>query len=92
MDCLAMGLPDFFSVTTNGDKNFDPLDWWRLNKNSFSRISKLARNVLALQASSVPSESAFSIAGNTFVANRSSLSHPSFRALMLLKSWVNVDA
>ena len=82
----------FLRAPTNGDKNVDPLDWWRHNENSFPSISKLARDFLAVQASSVPSESASYIASNMFVANGSSLSDPYFCALMLLKSWMNDDA
>jgi len=67
--------------------NTDPLVWWRMNAAKFPAVARLAKDSFAAQASSVASESAFSIAGRIVDANRSSLADESIQALMLLQSW-----
>ena len=41
-----------------------PLQWWKEHKSNYPTLSKLARNTLCIVATSVPSESLFSISGN----------------------------
>ena len=53
----------------------NPLKWWSLNEDQFPRLAKLARQYLAVPATSTPSERVFSLAGNTITRQRSSL-HP----------------
>ena len=52
----------------------DPLQWWETQIETFSRLSGLARGLLAVPATSAPSERVFSIAGIVLNAKRSSLS------------------
>lgn len=51
----------------------DALDWWKINHTSFPRLSKLARIILSIPATSAPSERAFSAAGNLITAKRSQI-------------------
>lgn len=46
----------------NGYNN--PLDWWRIKENKYPNVWKLARCVLAIPATSAPSERVFSAAAN----------------------------
>lgn len=78
----------YVRATSNGDRTADPLIWWKLNEARFPNVANLARDVLAIQASSLSSESVLSVAGNFLIPSRSSMSDSSFRALMLLKSWM----
>jgi hypothetical protein len=48
----------------------------------------MARDYLTIQATSVPSEEAFSIAGNTISKTRNRLSSETARACLCLKSWI----
>jgi ethanolamine utilization protein EutP (predicted NTPase) len=47
----------------------DGLEFWNENKYHFSFLSAMARDFLAVQASSVPSERAFSAGGNLVSEN-----------------------
>ena len=44
------------------DEEGDPLDWWIANENRFPRIALIAEKILAVPATSVPSERIFSTA------------------------------
>ena len=44
-------------------KEFDILEYWKVNSNKYPILSLLAKDVLAVPASTVPSESAFSTGG-----------------------------
>jgi hypothetical protein len=42
----------------------DPLAWWKTQAETYPRLTALARNVLAIPATSTPAERVFSTAGN----------------------------
>uniref|UniRef100_A0A3Q7IE55 HAT C-terminal dimerisation domain-containing protein n=1 Tax=Solanum lycopersicum TaxID=4081 RepID=A0A3Q7IE55_SOLLC len=46
--------------------NEDLLGWWSKRSNAFPTLSKMVRDVLAIQASSLASEAAFSAASLAF--------------------------
>lgn len=48
--------------------NQDPLLWWKVNENRFTKLSILAQWYLAVPATSVPAERVFSTAG--LIVNR----------------------
>lgn len=77
----------FLRATSIGDKRADPFEWWRSNERRYPTIAPVARDVLAIQASSVCSEEYFSVAGNLVTAHRSTLSDDSIRSSMLLRAW-----
>lgn len=47
------------------DEETEPLLWWQAHSNGFPILSKIAQDYLTIQATSVASEQAFLIAGNT---------------------------
>lgn len=51
----------------------DPLRWWEENSDRCSLLSKLARQYLVVQGTSVPSERVFSTCGDTVNQKRSCL-------------------
>lgn len=83
---IELYINHIFSKTINID-DFDLLQWWKLHSQDFPILSKIARNYLAIQSSSVLSENLFSGAGNTITESRNRLSPDTSRAVVCLKSW-----
>ena len=66
----------------------NPLQYWKVHEHRFPALAQMARDFLAIPASSVPSEAAFSQAGRVLDDYRSSLDPATVSALMLTKSWM----
>ena len=64
--------------------SFDPLKWWKMNAHRFSALSVLAKKLLAVPGTSVPSERVFSVAGSTVTKKRASLSSATVDKLLFL--------
>jgi len=71
------------------DENVDPLLWWQAHSNEFPILSLIARDHLAIQATSVACEQAFSVAGNTISKTRNRLHSKTVRASLCTKSWID---
>ncbi len=67
--------------------DFDLLQWWNLHSMDFPILSKMAKDYLTIQSSSVPSENLFSGAGNVITDSRNRLSSDTAQCLVCLKSW-----
>ncbi|KAL0712787.1 hypothetical protein Bca4012_019765 [Brassica carinata] len=78
--------PDLMFVT-----EYDILSWWRKNSAKFPILSEIARDVLALQVSSVASESAFSTSSQLLEPHRSCLTHYMVEVLMCTEQWMKQD-
>lgn len=65
----------------------DILEWWSTNAKSFPRLARMARDYLAICASSVPSERLFSKAGLIIRKHRSRLSNKNAEYLLCMNSW-----
>ena len=66
----------------------DPLLWWHAQKNVYPILSLMARDFLSVQATSIASEQAFSIAGQVITSQRNRLDPNSARASLCLRSWI----
>jgi hypothetical protein len=64
--------------------NDDALLWWKKREVLFPNVSQVAKIILALPASSVPSERIFSLAGNIVSKKRSSLTSSNVDMLIFL--------
>ena len=53
------------------------MNWWKSNETKFSKLAIIARQFLAISATSVASESAFSTSGRVVSDSRSSLASTS---------------
>jgi len=65
------------------------LDWWKYNANTYPKLSKMARYILAVPATSVPSESTFSASGRIVDDYRTNLNPETVEKLMLGHNWLN---
>lgn len=69
-------------------REFEVLSWWRRNSIKYRVLSKLVKDVLAVQVSSVASESAFSTSGRILDPYRSCLPPYMIEALICLEEWL----
>jgi hypothetical protein len=67
---------------------FDILAWWKNQTDEYPLLSKIARDLLAVQVSTVASESAFSAGGRVVDPFRSRLEPEMVEALICMKDWV----
>uniref|UniRef100_A0A0D2ZZW7 HAT C-terminal dimerisation domain-containing protein n=1 Tax=Brassica oleracea var. oleracea TaxID=109376 RepID=A0A0D2ZZW7_BRAOL len=70
---------------------FDVLSWWKVHYSKFPILAEIARDVLAMQVSSVASESAFSTSGRIINPHRSCLTHYMIEVLMCSEQWMKAD-
>jgi hypothetical protein len=68
------------------ENQIDPLLWWQSQQQGFPILSQMARDYLCIQATSVASEQAFSVAGLVISPLRNRLEAETARATLCLKS------
>lgn len=71
--------------------DFDILNWWMVNKTKYPVISRMAHDVLAIPATSVASEAAFSTGERIISDYRSRLSSSTVEALICLQDWMRAE-
>jgi len=64
------------------------LAWWKNLRDEYPILSQLARDVLAMQASPLASESAFSVGGRVVDPFRTWLDPEMVEALVCTKDWI----
>ncbi|CAG8732416.1 7173_t:CDS:2, partial [Dentiscutata erythropus] len=69
-------------------KNVRPLDWWKSNYHRFLNLSKMAKDFLAIPATSVSSEQIFSLAGRIIDNNHINLDPDTIEALICQGNWL----
>lgn len=72
--------------------DFDVLGWWKLNKLKYPTLSKMARDILAIPVSTVPSDSIFDKKSKEMDQYRSSLRPETVEALVCAKDWMQYGA
>ncbi|GJT71283.1 ribonuclease H-like domain-containing protein [Tanacetum coccineum] len=80
-----------FLITLSPEEfaNFDILAWWKEREIQFPILSAMARDLLAVQASTVASESAFSTSGRIISERRSRLTPESVEVCVCLKDYLD---
>ena len=73
------------------DEEFDILAWWKLNAPKYPDLARVAKDVLAVPASTVASEAAFSTSGRTLSAVRNRLKPETLEAFMCAQDWLKTD-
>lgn len=69
------------------DPKVDPIEYWRSQQTELPQMTRLARDILPVQGSSVAVERDFSMGADLIVPTRCSLKRETIRAVMCLKSW-----
>lgn len=75
--------PDLGELTSGDLQN--PLIWWKQNESKFPRISKVAKRLLCIPATSAPAERLFSNAGLTISDRRTRLEPENAEMLVFLR-------
>ena len=69
----------------------DPIEWWRMHEARFPNLSCMARDYLAISATSVPSERCFSIASSLLTKQRGRMAEGMANAIMCCKYWLGFE-
>lgn len=70
------------------EENDDPVLYWKTSCHKFPILSRMARDFLSIQATSVASERMFSMAGHTISKTRNRIHPETARASLCVKSWI----
>ncbi|KAM1011784.1 hypothetical protein ACFX2C_047087 [Malus domestica] len=73
-------------------KHFNILLWWKMNGTKYPILAAIAKDIFAIQVSTVASESAFSTGGRVISYFRSSLTPKSVEALICMQNWLRGDS
>lgn len=65
----------------------DVLEWWKVNSTRYPRLSVMARDFLAVQATSVAPEELFCRKGDEIDKQRFCMPHDSTQAILCIRSW-----
>jgi hypothetical protein len=84
-------LLDPLEFTAANAHEFPILTWWKINGPKYPVLASIAKDVLAIQVSTVASESCFSTGGRVIDSFRCSLTPKSVEALICLQSWLRGD-
>ncbi|KAK7292115.1 hypothetical protein RIF29_07821 [Crotalaria pallida] len=68
----------------------DVLEWWKVNSTRYPRLSVMARDFLAMQATSVVPEELFCGKGDEINKQRFCMVHDSTQPIFCIKSWIQV--
>lgn len=77
--------------TAQIEGNEDILHWWKCHRTEFPNLSRMAKDIFSVTATSVPAERLFSRASLTIRKHRNRLNAESARLLLCLQSWVTCD-
>ncbi|XP_065642468.1 uncharacterized protein LOC136074097 [Hydra vulgaris] len=74
-----------YEYLPDAKKDFPILDWWKLHSNTLPELSSLARQILAIPASSNKSERVFSSGGNVVRSSRHNLHPEKVKQIILIR-------
>ncbi|CAM8886096.1 unnamed protein product [Rhodiola kirilowii] len=72
--------------------DYDILEWWNQNGDKYPGLAALAKDVMAIQVSTVASESSFSTSRRVIDPFRSSLSPKTVEALICYQNWMRSES
>jgi hypothetical protein len=85
---ISSDLDDYLGeVLAPRKDDFDILDWWMKHTTQYPTLAAIARDVLAMPASTVQSEAAFSSSGPVIPKHHITLSIKTIEALVCTRDW-----
>jgi hypothetical protein len=78
-------------IVTQFGADFNILNWWQRHKLTYPILALLAKDVLTVSASTISSESTFSLAGRVLEERRRRLTTDMVEVLSCIKDWELVD-
>lgn len=81
------GIDDYLSFQFETNENFHIIKWWHSHSVQFPILARIAKDVLAIPASTVASESAFSAGKRVLDEKRSSLHPDTIEICVCKKDW-----
>ncbi|WVZ69805.1 hypothetical protein U9M48_018534 [Paspalum notatum var. saurae] len=78
-------------ILTEFDEEFNTLFWWQKHKLTYSILSLLAKDIMTVPASTISSESTFSLAGRVIEERRRRLTPDMVEVLNCIKDWELAD-
>lgn len=73
------------------DPDADPIEWWSRQKSKYPTLWRMAHDLLAIPATSTPSECSFSHSGEMFSSRRKCLHGETAQALLNVGSWWDAE-
>jgi hypothetical protein len=70
------------------DTDVNVLEWWKYHAGEYPCLARIARDYLAIPATSAPCERAFSGGADLITKKRGSLKEDTIRVCVCLKSWL----
>jgi hypothetical protein len=87
---FALEFSKYYRETRPG-RATDIMAWWRARQWDYPILAEMARDFLAIVASSSPSERLFSIGGDLITKKRNRLSGRRIRQILCLRAWGIVE-
>ncbi|CAM8983761.1 unnamed protein product [Rhodiola kirilowii] len=72
--------------------DYDILEWWKTNGDKYPSLAALTKDIMAIQVSTVASESSFSTSRRVIDPFRSSLSPKTVEALICYQNWIRSES
>lgn len=83
----TLAINDYLSYQHETNNSFQIIKWWQEHQKSFPILARIAKDILAVPASSVASESAFSAGRRVLDEKRSRLTPESIQICVCKKDW-----
>ncbi|XP_043475867.1 zinc finger BED domain-containing protein DAYSLEEPER-like [Leptopilina heterotoma] len=82
---------DKYFLLERATEDVDIGQWWKNHENIFPNLSRMAKDLFSIQATSVPAERLFSRAGLIIRKHRNRLTNESAKNLICLNSWMTCN-
>lgn len=79
---------DSYENSLRASKDCDILNWWKFHQNTYPTLSKMARDIFGITATSVPAERLFSKASLVIRKHRNRLNATSAEIILCMNSWL----